>query len=1290
MLSILLPGSSALGQAQGGIVGSQYIRSASEEPLAEAVCVSETSHRIIRVCWEDDNKTTRTKSRDRGVATTRCEMRDSRASYLSLESPYPGIQLTECGAGHGDSRRASSSREPAQDRGGESRLGRDGFILPEVATSRARAGTKQMGHFWSSDSAFGFGFGHTQCNVAVGSRPTARGPCGCRALPASPHLIPLIIQYAMPPFSLPTSCCAGRAPPSPDCVPSRPVIPGTNAKGTKDHIPSWHSVDTTELRAIFEDTMPSDPCRANHITHKSSAKFREILEGGKEVETDTESELIQTKRSSATLKAVTQKLKKHLSKEDGVSKRLSRASIGTSEEEVERRAELRRIRERRIREELSNEGIYDEDAKSLPSTPGTPPKDDRPSAWVPGDFVPLPHLSPLRLPAPGLDPLEMAHELLCAADPTPTATPQRQSCSSSPGATAVNTTTSISRRYSSPVLSDRSVEGKEPLVYLPVRKRSSLPQVPAAPIIRAQRLPSLADPTISAWRLSFSADKRGEHLRKLSQEHSYPITLKPEPLRSLSPPADRWLHSQGLRSPSQAIVEPAGEDTVAVSASRTDQAPTDQDFGGVDGIKETSTAVHLHDMHISKQLSSKGLPSSASSPQSSSRESYQLGASSTSNIPQVATTERARDLRSTSDSAHLSERIPDTWGAVIEHRSSSIYPSAGNSVHHSRESSFFSLLSFLPGAKGRDLQACKEAVASQSLPELTLSPVVNPATSSLSIPPARHHHHSTPDDSSLLASETASFHEREAELSVVETRFATSEIVKIRNSPVSSRFKEEFHAESEEVPEVQPRKLSVLTRLTKFTVKSYDGTSKMEELLDIPMPSFNAESLRSPGGLFSPGSGPSTMIRPLAELDDSAHLWGKAIKKDGRAEDVANNLRLPGRQGTVAPKKSALEGELPKSAFGTIFGGLGKGKKKKIDISDHKGAAEEYNQRFQERMAVKELVMDSWEDEMAATAAKAKTKSKNIVKRSKPTMPDKRYPATWSRFSSESRVERCISAGAVDRVDVKDFAVLGHKEDGEIIWCLEHDDDGHHAEIDILHRGFRAKVGDRVKHKVYKLDTSDEQSQQTSGRRGSLTIAGELEYPELEVLPFTLRTTEEMAAEIHAEEEEARKKEEEEKAKRPHIPKLAVRNRMDGSADLEGDVQMEVEGKDATVISIADPRFYDDCVLHPGLEGKSADIEKDFTFDACTVRGIGGEKREKFRTWGGKDWEGYLQRTASVNVRGSAGVGQNASRRSRNASMGTMVMRKSTDDYFGEVERMERRERERVLTVAEVAWGSGN
>lgn len=210
---------------------------------------------------------------------------------------------------------------------------------------------------------------------------------------------------------LKSSCCTSRAP-SPDAVPPRPVVSAIkiSKRISKDHVPSWVSVDTTELRAIFEEAELTDPCDIKHISHKDSAKFRELLEVDKFV-TDSESEQVTTKKSSSTLKAVTQKLKKHLSKDGSLSKRHSRNSIGTSEEEIERRAELRRIRERRIREELSNEGVYDDDAKSVDSPPGTPLKNNRESAWIPGNYVPMPSLSPVSLPLPALslptlDPLE--------------------------------------------------------------------------------------------------------------------------------------------------------------------------------------------------------------------------------------------------------------------------------------------------------------------------------------------------------------------------------------------------------------------------------------------------------------------------------------------------------------------------------------------------------------------------------------------------------------------------------------------------------------------------------------------------------------------------------------------------------------------------------------------------------------------------------------------------------------------------------------------------------------------
>jgi len=147
-----------------------------------------------------------------------------------------------------------------------------------------------------------------------------------------------------------TVCCTNRAPPSPDGFAPRPAIGHslTKVDSPPTFVASISTIvsrlsnpsDAADLQAIFED-------------EKSS------IDGG----------LVRTKprRSANAVHAVADRLKKRLSRDLSIAnstKRHLRSSVGSSEEEVERRAELRRIRQKRIEDELSCE-IYDDDAKSL-------------------------------------------------------------------------------------------------------------------------------------------------------------------------------------------------------------------------------------------------------------------------------------------------------------------------------------------------------------------------------------------------------------------------------------------------------------------------------------------------------------------------------------------------------------------------------------------------------------------------------------------------------------------------------------------------------------------------------------------------------------------------------------------------------------------------------------------------------------------------------------------------------------------------------------------------------------
>jgi hypothetical protein len=139
-------------------------------------------------------------------------------------------------------------------------------------------------------------------------------------------------------------------------------------------------------------------------------KFRGDADDDLEVEfseSEVDPEQIRPKKSSHTLKAVTERLKKHLSIESALAKRHSKSSIGTTEEEIERRSELRRIRQRRIQEELSNESIYDDDAKSLSSLLSASARETRtPAPHLSGELVPLEDLTPSKLLCPVLVPPE--------------------------------------------------------------------------------------------------------------------------------------------------------------------------------------------------------------------------------------------------------------------------------------------------------------------------------------------------------------------------------------------------------------------------------------------------------------------------------------------------------------------------------------------------------------------------------------------------------------------------------------------------------------------------------------------------------------------------------------------------------------------------------------------------------------------------------------------------------------------------------------------------------------------
>jgi hypothetical protein len=238
----------------------------------------------------------------------------------------------------------------------------------------------------------------------------------CDSSIPSRYISCLFILSTMSFFKSDSNCCSSRKPPSPDSFPPRLAV----SKGLippqvpQDARVSWTASEAAEIRAIFEEGDKDTEAEIIQVKRNSTDKLKAILLGD-DSNSDTNSEMLNAKKNnSRTLSFVTQKLKQHLSLESGLNKRHSKSSVGTSEEEVERRAELRRIRQKRIQEELSNEELYDDDAKSWTSIPDATSSKCRlscRSSWTPGEVPSLPSLTPpsldyLTLSSPVLPPLE--------------------------------------------------------------------------------------------------------------------------------------------------------------------------------------------------------------------------------------------------------------------------------------------------------------------------------------------------------------------------------------------------------------------------------------------------------------------------------------------------------------------------------------------------------------------------------------------------------------------------------------------------------------------------------------------------------------------------------------------------------------------------------------------------------------------------------------------------------------------------------------------------------------------
>lgn len=452
------------------------------------------------------------------------------------------------------------------------------------------------------------------------------------------------------------ACCISRGAPSPDGIPPRPIAIAADSEDPEARI----SADKPPVLSWpSRYSQPEDLADLNAI-------FDEAVDAS---DSEGKASIISSRISQVRIK-----LRKHLSRDSDFSKRASRSSQGNSDESAARREELKRIQKKRIQEELRNSEEYDEDARSL-----------------------------------GLSALDLSsrrvtgNSVITTKEVTVVASP-------------VN---SLSRRHSFSI-ADRTPIAQDNELNVPLRRRSSVPDMPPEPTLKPQKLPSIADslPKRSSWRLSFSSSRRASELRALSQDHTAAQTIVAEKtvIIEIEPIDDetdhvhlrggqytttlvqpgtpvtatnylKWLRGQGLRLPSPSA-SPSAEAKkshkhvdVPGAHSSGSTSPEPPSFGGVDGQQEqppSSFATRLHHLHISSRLASstKGPLSQASS---SRQPSVTSNLTSEENFQSITTRVSRRGRYASSELTAV--KIPKSWDEVLHEQqdgASSFYLSDRN------------------------------------------------------------------------------------------------------------------------------------------------------------------------------------------------------------------------------------------------------------------------------------------------------------------------------------------------------------------------------------------------------------------------------------------------------------------------------------------------------------------------------------------------------------------------------------------------------------------------------------
>lgn len=241
--------------------------------------------------------------------------------------------------------------------------------------------------------------------------------------------------------------------------------------------------------------------------------------------------------------------------------------------------------------------------------------------------------------------------------------------------------------------------------------------------------------------------------------------------------------------------------------------------------------------------------------------------------------------------------------------------------------------------------------------------------------------------------------------------------------------------------------------------------------------------------------------------DETAEMWKRALRADSTSKSPRHSMSTQPLVPTPSLSEEKAHIQLPRAPCPSEVEGRSGSESVAHSPTCTNAPTQDDDKAIGQSLVKSNTILEKWgrqlEEQEQEQAAKAKSQFLPCV--SSVYKHSRTPPASWAKFPSYNREERNATAGEHDNVEPRDFAVKEVSSAGGISWTIDKDEGGSPSRRSIV-RSVSDKFTQPFKSGWSRIvpghaGTHYKDRSILGARRSSIRTSGDLEYPELELLP---------------------------------------------------------------------------------------------------------------------------------------------------------------------------------------------